>query len=135
MIDINTLTIGSHVLFNGERVKIEGISKIGFVYGVKTTNDETWYHPDEFSPIPITEKLLTELGFEKNTDNIIKVPIYTKTIENDFRIEVKKFHGYDEWQFYVDDCDHDSMGDLALHYLHEAEAFVNITTKLRLIEK
>ena len=93
----------------------------------------SWMHTTMLKPIPITEELLKELGFEKSTDNIIEVPIFTKTIENDFHIEVKKFHGYDEWRFHVDDCDHDSVGSLDLHYLHEAETFVYLTTKKELI--
>lgn len=132
MIDINTLTIGSHVLFNGERVEIEGISKIGLVYGVKTINDETWYHPDDLDPIPITEELLTELGFEKGGSNaytkyFCESEYFERVIQccflNDYR---------STWTItYWDDDNRDYH--IGAEYLHELEAFVYLTTKQRLI--
>lgn len=148
-LDIRELRIGSHVLYNGERVEVWSIEKECGCYGITVHNKAKKYEDNMFhsskepyliqtgverlKPIPITEELLTELGFEKSTDNIIGVPIFAKTMENDFHIEVKKFHGYDEWRLHVDDCDRDSVGFLDVHYLHEAEAFVYLTTKQELI--
>lgn len=147
MIDIKTLRINSTVLCDGVRAKVVDLQTCHFgsktaphvrVKGISPYTGEEkvvggMTDGNYIAPIPITEELLKELGFEESTDNIIGVPIFAKTIDNDFHIEVKKFHGYDEWRFHVDDCDRDSVGSLDLHYLHEAEAFVYLTTKQELI--
>lgn len=124
MIDISTLSIGSHVLFDGERVEIEGISIVGVVYGVKATNDEVWYHPSEFAPIPITEELLTELGFEKLKDPQFK---YAKRYKDNVGLFVKIITDgvirIEAWDKVI------LRGNLICRHLHELEAFIFLTTK------
>lgn len=132
-IDIRELRIGNHVQLDGERVAIDEISISGQVGCI--TQDNDWLGVDandRLDPIPITEDLLKELGFEKDDDNILNVPVFSKDIDG-FFIEVKEFNGYDEWRVHIDDCDRDSVGVLDLYYLHELENLVFMTTKKELL--
>lgn len=64
--DIRELRIGSHVLYEGERVKIDQISQFGNIGLVDIAH--TLVSPKDLSPIPITEELLKELGFEEDEE-------------------------------------------------------------------
>ena len=115
MIDKQTLTIGSHVLLNGERVEVEAIYSNNRVITKGVWQYKTY--AKHLDPIPITEELLTELGFEKCEERWVKndnrhYPIF---------IELKS---YKEKHFV-------SVvgGSMFLSYLHELEAFVYLTTK------
>lgn len=122
MISIKELRIGNHVLLDGERVEIDEISISGQVGCI--TQDNDWLGVDandRLDPIPITEELLKELGFEKYKEGWID------DIKQDYPIFIKiKSH---ENKNYV------SVGGSSLFfkYLHEFETFVYMTTKKELI--
>lgn len=144
-IDIKELRIGNHIICNGVRAKVVDLQTCRFAekvfhIGVKGISPQTGEekivgataNSDYIQSIPITEELLIELGFEKDDDNIINVPVFSKEIDG-FFIEVKKFNVYDEWRVHIDDCDRDSIGMLDLHYLHELENLVYMATKKELL--
>lgn len=123
MIDIRELRIGSSVLLNGKRVKVEGIViQNGIVF---FENDNAY--ADILEPIPITEGLLKELGFEKSETNQYD---WYKHID-DFSIFIKIFkRGRCRAEVYSEFSHH---GNMVCWYLHELEAFVYLTTKQELI--
>ena len=64
-ININSLHIGSHVLVDGNRIRVCGITKrkIGY-HPVGETDKHLYYRRlNGVKPIPITDALLKELGF------------------------------------------------------------------------
>ena len=128
MIDINTLTLHSHVLFNGKRYQVDDISLSGQVGSLPLHDDWLWADASEFDPIPITEELLTELGFEKchRTPNGFEVAYDYIDKESHTLMEVAKCKNIPEWRV---QC----VGWTLVRYLHELEAFVYLTTKQRLI--
>lgn len=129
-IDIKELRIGNHVLLDGERVEIDEISISGQIGCI--TQDSDWLGVDandRLDPIPITEDLLTELGFEKNEDelqynyikrNEYKLNFFITLIDDNF-IRIGVWHKT-VWH-----------GDFRCQYLHELENFVFMTTKKELI--
>lgn len=133
MIDPKTLHIGSHILVNGVRVEIECItndSQIG--YYLPNYDDWEACSPDRdwVEPIPITEELLTELGFV-NTSSTRRI-VYTKGCEYDgMWAEVRNLK--DRWEVFVSDNDWD--GRIVVRYLHELEQFLYLTTKTELIKE
>ena len=129
MIDIQTLTIGSHVLFNGERVEVEGVVIFNGV--VFLDNNENVY-ADMLDPIPITEELLTELGFEKKGQRGLEQ--WEKYIGEDFFVYVKYNPKTRRCRAEIIDEDlWTNYGNILCYDLHVLESFVFITTKQRLI--
>lgn len=129
MIDVKSLRIGNFVLLDGERVEIDEISISGQVGCI--TQDNDWLGVDandRLSPIPITEELLTELGFEK-----IKDPQYdyAKRYENNRKLFVTIITGgvvrIEAWDNVI------HRGNMICQYLHEIQNFVFMTTKKELI--
>lgn len=127
-LEVKELRIGNHVLYEGERVKIDQIQLFGDIGLVDITY--TLVSPNDLSPIPITEELLTEFGFEKNNTDLDldyeKFPkdglgIFIKVIkENLIRVGI--------WDNVI------KKGDMLCQYLHELETFVFITTKKELLK-
>lgn len=62
-LDIRELRIKNHVMYNGERCRVEHLDDrcVGFDDSVKFT----FVEPNEIDPIPLTPELVEELGFEK----------------------------------------------------------------------
>lgn len=67
-VDVKTLTIGSHVDFNGRRVRIKAIVEDSVAFDYTQDEKQLYLSPnayDEFlSPIAITPEILTEIGFK-----------------------------------------------------------------------
>ena len=96
-VDIKSLRIGSHIDFNGRRVKIKAIVEDSVAFDYTQDEKQLYLSPnacDEFlSPIPITPKLLKELGFEWRKDSSCW----------------RRYHNCDgvryDWGIYAYDCD------------------------------
>lgn len=130
MVSIKELRIGNHVLWNGERVKVDEIS-IGGAVGLIRQDGSDWFGYDAFrlEPIPITEELLTELGFEKEYDLHFD---YVKKFENELSLFIT-LHSNGCMRIEVwDNTKH--RGNMICHYLHELETFVFMTTKKELFD-
>lgn len=132
MVDIKTLRIGSHVLVEGKRVKVCGVTrrKVGYHHSEDRPNANLRYaRANEVEPISIIEELLKELGFA-NTSSSRRIT-YTKGIEyEDLWIEVRNLK--DRWEVFVSDNNWD--GRIVCRYLHELETFVYLATGKELIE-
>lgn len=67
-VDVKQLRIGSHVDFNGRRVRIKAIVEDSVAFNYTQDEKQLYLSPnayDEFlSPIPITPEILTEIGFK-----------------------------------------------------------------------
>lgn len=129
--DIRELRIGNSVLFGDKRVKVEGVViQNGIVF---FENDNAYV--DMLDPIPITEELLKELGFEEEKPQgegwdygIEKVFMkeFDSPIEEDYFISMAQ---YEEglYQLRV-------LGTLVyVRNLHELESYLYMTTKKELI--
>lgn len=124
--DIRELHIGNHVLLDGERVEIDELS-VGGQVGCITSDDWVGVDVSRLSPIPITEELLKELGFEKSET---KQYDWYKHID-DFSIFIKIFkRGRCRAEVY---SEFSHLGNMVCYWLHELETFVYLTTKQELI--
>lgn len=74
---VKQLRLGSHVMVDGIRVKVEFISE-SKIDTDRHRKAYMGYYPEELDPIPITEDLLKELGFSEEKDGVDNVKIYTK---------------------------------------------------------
>lgn len=125
MIDIKTLTIGSHVLVGGKRVKVCGITrkKVGYHENGKPYEHLRYARLNEVEPIPITDELLEEIGFDvtKGTSLWQK----TETSEN-VTLSCAGFLRIDKSDFYKLTFRerYKSAINITCRYLHEAEAFL-----------
>ena len=124
-IDIKELHIGAHISINGERVRIEQIATdyIGFKH---KEGDYSGYPPDRdrIEPIPITEELLSELGFEC-------IARYNESWWQRGNKRIKIKGNYVEVEVYQGFYD----ATWRCVYLHELEAFLYLTTKTELIKE
>ena len=134
-IDPKELRIGSHVEYEDKRLMVVGIADFesGLRCGVALKVDGDVLlnaDPNRINPIPITEELLTELGFEK-TDFHGK-SVYRKLYKDVYPLG-KMYYGlfYDAnaeaWHFQVHTTDSEC------EYLHELEALAYHVTKKELI--
>ena len=130
MIDPKELRIGAHISVTNERVVVDEITNNSLVAYI--TPDGNWEacSPDEdwIEPIPITDELLTELGFLKMEEHGSVSVWLRRNIRIDFydtRIVAMVGNEND----YTDRCTISPI-----HYLHELEAFLYLTTKTELIK-
>ena len=66
-VDVKTLTIGSHILVDGKRVRVALVRDDGCICEYKDNGQDVIVGLGiEKKPIPITPELLTELGFERD---------------------------------------------------------------------
>ena len=138
MIDPKTLHIGSTVSIGGKMHRIVAIDALNGQIGINayTTDAKGVKHPfgykiEDVEPIPITEELLTELGFEKRESG-----------------SFAKEYAPDSWVFitlyatrelckvgiYPADSIKEASGVLSC-YLHELESFLYLTIKTELIKE
>ncbi len=131
-VDIKSLRIGSHIDFNGRRVKIKAIVEGSVAFDYTQDEKQLYLSPnacDEFLlPIPITPELLKELGFK-----------FRKSAGGSWCISDKK-GGY----FYATVCsdstcivthypDFGFQSRVVCTYLHELEAFTYLISQTELI--
>ncbi len=128
-INIKQIHIGSHVLVNGNRVRVCGITKrkVGYHLMGKPCERLTYARTCEVEPIPITPTLLEELGFEFNRRAFLyeyekRWSSTDRFFENNYLLfslicdDVWRVHLYTNGTFY--------NGHTVCRYLHEAELFL-----------
>lgn len=136
MIDIKELTIGSHLLLCEIRVEVITVDGLNNLIGLKGYS--TFQYGKEFSvgnepqnldPIPITEELLKELGFEKN--NGIGGYDYKKDFDKCavFVTLIGEWCRFETW----DEKSMRNFGNILCQHLHQAESFVYSTIKKELL--
>lgn len=139
--DIRELRIGNSVLHKAEKVKIVTLDADHFdkyiSIGVKNEQGDVWIDsPNEIQPIPITEQLLKELGFEETEapeegwyfgiEKVLDKGFINDDGEPDF-ISMVQYEG-GLYQLHV-------LGTLAyVRNLNELESYVYLTTKRDLYE-
>lgn len=154
MIDPKELHVGAHVDYDGKRMIVVCIS--GAVHGAdisliepteKAIYKDVW--ACNIEPIPITEELLTELGFEKEVLNTLPFPT-TRYID----AESAKYQADNKdamvvpkitlvymnlrnpfWRVLVLCDELITQCEIGVRYLHELEAFLYLTTKTELIKE
>ena len=131
MIDINTLHIGSTVGIGGKMQRVSAIDALNGQIGIDayTTDAKGVKRPfgfkiEDVEPIPITEELLTVLGFEY-TSHDFGMWWEKKIGKHNCEVDVRN----DKWYVLVKGC------DFEFNYLHELEAFLYLTTKTELIKE
>lgn len=110
MIDIKTLTIGSHVLVDGKRERVRGLDEDN---GLIIRFPAEYVMANEVEPISLTPELLTELGFHKR--------FYCE--------DFSQWENYDGVSFFISEewnAVYFANRGFAkpIKYLHEAEAFL-----------
>ncbi len=144
MIDIRQLHIGAHIEFYGKRIRIDALSngEEDALIQTKDAIDGIWKAQlaRKFDPIPITEELLKELGFEQFFEDVVPNFHYWKIILNGYPIEIT-YWGEErnskgkEWSVHIDNEDCVGIGGMDVQYLHELENFVFLCTGEELIEE
>lgn len=129
-VDIKSLRIGSHVMWNGKRRKVDAITEEGIAFRIADTERKMYNSAtiESVEPIAITPELLKELGFE-----------FRKSAGGSWCISDKK-GGY----FYATVCsdstcivthypDFGFQSRVVCTYLHELEAFAYLIAQTELI--
>ncbi len=129
-VDIKSLRIGSHVMWNGKRRKVDAITEEGIAFRIADTERKMYDSAtiESVEPIAITPELLKELGFE-----------FRKSAGGSWCISDKK-GGY----FYATVCsdstcivthypDFGFQSRVVCTYLHELEAFAYLISQTELI--
>lgn len=113
-VDIKTLRIGSHVEYDGKRVRVALVRDDGCICEYKDNGQDVIVGLGiEKQPIPITSELLAELGFEYTSHDFGMW--WQKKIGNRL-CEIDECN--DKWVIVYKGC------DCAIRYLHEAEALL-----------
>ena len=129
-VDIKSLRIGSHVMWNGKRRKVDAITEEGIAFRIADTERKMYDSAtiESVEQIAITPELLKELGFE-----------FRKSAGGSWCISDKK-GGY----FYATVCsdstcivthypDFGFQSRVVCTYLHELEAFAYLISQTELI--
>lgn len=116
-VDVKTLRIGSHVEYEGKRVRVALVRDDGCICEYKDNGQDVIVGLGvEKKPIPITPALLKELGVEEDKTDVVKrvggYYIYFHQINNL------------SWRVSLDEENYTNYGDCIVRYLHEAEAFL-----------
>ena len=127
--DIRELRINTSVLFNDEQVKVVAMDCEDTIGGfVKHEGNEKWHYILEYKPIPITEELLKELGFDNGWQGTFDGYEITVTEQCEFGYSMG---AYDVSIKNVMTSSHIATID-GIKYLHELEQFVFLTCKKEL---
>lgn len=120
-VDVKTLRIGSHVLADGKRIRICGITKrkVGYHLMGKSCERLTYVRACEVEPIPITPELLKELGFEYKREGC-----WEHWWKDGFDLQHRDES--EHWHFH---------GDIGIEYLHELEDLYYLIYGVELINE
>lgn len=94
-VDIKSLCIGSHVMWNGKRRRVDAITEDSIAFRIADSERKEYDNAtiEQIEPIAITPELLKELGFEWRKDSSCW----------------RRYHNYDgvryDWGIYAYDCD------------------------------
>lgn len=94
-VDVKQLRIGSHVMWNGKRRKVDAITEDSIAFRIADTEQKMYDSAtiESVEPIAITPELLKELGFEWRKDSSCWL----------------RYHNYDgvryDWGIYAYGCD------------------------------
>ncbi len=129
-IDIKSLRIGSHVMWNDKRRRVDAITEYSIAFRIADSERKEYDSAtiEQIEPIAITPELLKELGFQ-----------FRKSAGGSWCISDKK-GGY----FYATVCsdstcvvthypDFGFQSRVVCTYLHELEAFAYLIAKTELI--
>lgn len=117
-VDIKSLCIGSHVMWNGKRRRVDAITEDSIAFRIADTEQKMYDSAtiESVEPIVITPELLTELGFEDDKTDIVK------RVGGYFIC----FHQINNlrWRVSLEEENYTNYGNTLCRYLHEAEAFL-----------
>lgn len=83
--------------------------------------------PSLLRPINVTKRVLTEIGFRREYDDILQ--IYQYLLDNDsFHVIIDRRSNFREWRMHIDNSDFCSIGQCEIDYLHQLQnAYLDIT--------
>lgn len=119
-VDIKSLRIGSHVMWNGKRRKVDAITEDSIAFRIADTEQKMYDSAtiESVEPIAITPELLTELGFENG-----RVGIWWHWWKDGFHLQHRDESEY--WHFH---------GDIGFRYFHELESLYYMIYETELIQ-
>lgn len=119
-VDIKSLRIGSHVMWNGKRRKVDAITKDSIAFRIADTEQKMYDSAtiESVEPIAITPELLKELGFENG-----RVGIWWHWWKDGFHLQHRDESEY--WHFH---------GDIGFRYFHELESLYYMIYETELIQ-
>lgn len=119
-VDIKSLRIGSHVMWNGKRRKVDAITEDSIAFRIADTEQKMYDSAtiESVEPIVITPELLTELGFEDG-----RVGIWWHWWKDGFHLQHRDESEY--WHFH---------GDIGFRYFHELESLYYMIYETELIQ-
>lgn len=131
MIDVKDLSIGDYVMFNGEVLKVEEISKKGWIHledidtdiRVEMTSD---YIIKNLDSILITPKIFEKNGIKRvNYDWLEPNMMYES---EDKRIQITDLcnSGDGYWYVHVDNEDYQTVGSCDVKYVHQFQQLLRL---------
>ena len=119
-VDIKSLRIGSHVMWNGKRRKVDAITEDSIAFRIADTEQKMYDSAtiESVEPIVITPELLKELGFENG-----RVGIWWHWWKDGFHLQHRDESEY--WHFH---------GDIGFRYFHELESLYYMIYETELIQ-
>jgi hypothetical protein len=131
MIDINDLSIGDYVMFNGEVLKVEEISKKGWIHledidtdtRVRMTSD---YIIKNLEPIPLTTEIFEKNGFKKVDYDYLKPNVMFESKDCRVRITDVTNSGDGYWNVHIDNEDFETVGACDVKYVHQFQQLLQL---------
>ena len=119
-VDVKQLRIGSHVMWNGKRRKVDAITKDSITFRIADTEQKMYDSAtiESVEPIAITPELLKELGFENG-----RVGFWWHWWKDGFHLQHRDESEY--WHFH---------GDIGFRYFHELESLYYMIYETELIQ-
>ncbi len=119
-VDVKQLRIGSHVMWNGKRRKVDAITKDSITFRIADTEQKMYDSAtiESVEPIAITPELPKELGFENG-----RVGIWWHWWKDGFHLQHRDESEY--WHFH---------GDIGFRYFHELESLYYMIYETELIQ-
>lgn len=121
--DKRNLQINSNVSYNSKIYKIETIM---YNYANLGKDDMKILVPiSDIQPIPITEEIITKLGFIEHTNKYMKWKEYRLETNKGYITIAEVSNSIDKnWSIHIDNLDYDSCANVDIKYLHDIQNIV-----------
>lgn len=131
MIDVKDLSIGDYVMFNGEVLKVEEISKKGWIH-LEDIDTATRVEMNSDYIIKILDSILiTPEIFEKNGIKRVHYNYFGDHMlfeSEDKRVQINDLTNSGEgfWNVHVDNKDYQSVGSCDVKYVHQFQQLLRL---------
>ena len=135
----NEMMLGDYFLVGKDNKRymfVDSINDSHIMFDYKGNNGYLYESRREYIyPIPITDELLSKLGFERNES--LKDYDFDEWDSKDHRISINHLSNSNDrdWSIHIDNEDFETIGKIDFQYLHELQQAVRLITKKELTIK